>query len=89
MTGLFVFRADWCPHCRLMERAGVMAKLKAAHPDLPVTVEDLTGGESELSRSLNVRTIPAFILVDEDGAVIKRTSGSKTLEQLVRFAAVK
>ncbi|MHB8734634.1 MAG: thioredoxin family protein [Terriglobales bacterium] len=85
MIGLLIFRADWCPHCRLMERAGVVAKLKAERPDLPVTVEDLTKGETELSRSLNVRTIPAFILIDDDGEVVKRTSGSKTADQLVRF----
>jgi hypothetical protein len=73
----------------MMERAGVVAKLQAAHPDLSVTMENLTDGESELSRTLRVRTIPCFILMDEAGVVVKRTSGSKTLEQLVRFATVK
>lgn len=68
-----------------MERAGIVAKLKAANPDLSVTVEDLTGGLTELASSLHVRTIPAFVLLDEDGEIVRRASGSKTLDQLVRF----
>ena len=86
MNGLFVFRADFCPHCRMMERAGVIDKLRAAKPDLDVTVEDLSAGETELSKSLRVRTIPCFVRLDANGNVTKRTTGSKTLEQLVRFA---
>lgn len=89
MTGLIVFRADWCPNCRVMERAGAIDALKKAKPDLAVTVEDLSQGETELSQSMRVRTIPSFILMDEDGEVLKRTTGAKTASELERWVKVK
>jgi thiol-disulfide isomerase/thioredoxin len=85
MVGLIIFRADWCPHCRLMEKAGVEAALQKARPDLSIVTEDLTDGETEMSKSLHVRTIPAFVLLDEEGEIVKRASGSKTVSDLERW----
>jgi len=84
---LIVFRANWCPHCRMMEKAGVVRELRRLLPDLEIEVEDLSSGLTELASAFRVQTIPAFVLVDEDGEIVKRTSGSKTAAELAKWAA--
>ena len=86
MVGLIVFRADSCPHCRAMDKAGVLKELKRLRPDLKVVVEDLSKGLTELAETLNVRVIPLFVLLDGRGEVLKRSTGSKTATDLSRWA---
>jgi thiol-disulfide isomerase/thioredoxin len=85
-TQLLWFRADFCPHCRAMEKQGVLRDLQRTAPELTVVIEDLSDGLTPLAEAFNVRTIPAFVLVDEDGKVLRRTSGAKTAAELARWA---
>lgn len=85
MLGLIIFKADWCPNCKLMDRANVVSAFRKLRPDIAVTIEDLSDGETELSKSLRVRTIPCLVLMDEAGEVIKRASGAKTASELERW----
>ena len=89
MTGspreLFVFTANWCPHCRAMKHAQIVAKLRR-QISIPVTVVDLTKGMTPVASLYGVKLIPSFVLVDlADGRVVGRSTGPKTVEQLVRL----
>lgn len=84
MTLVF-FGMKHCPYCTQIKRGRVLEAF-SRESGIPVQREDLSRGESELSRYLGVLTVPAFVLVGDRGQAIKKTRGLKTAAQLVKWS---
>ena len=74
------FYADWCGPCRTMEPMVDEFKEIAKSENIDVIKIDVDRN-SELAREYSIRSIPCFIYL-EDGQVIKKGLGTKTLNQL-------
>ena len=75
------FRASWCPSCR-----GVDADIKANLGKIPgdLTILDVNYDDStELKKKYGVTYQHTFVQVDANGNLIKKWSGSPTLQSLV------
>ncbi len=53
-----------------------------AHPDLPCLLDDPSGEDGELAKSLGVRVTPTAVLLDSRGTVAYAASGSADLAEL-------
>jgi hypothetical protein len=71
-----------------MERHGVLTAFKKMKPEVEVQHTDLTNGTTDVSEFYGIRAIPAFVVIGDDGHVIRKLTGPRTAEQLARqFAA--
>jgi len=84
LRALYVFRADWCPHCRVVSKAGTIAAFRKARPDVVVLVEDVTRGITDAAKTFGIRMVPTYVVVGERGQVLRRLHGVVTVEQLER-----
>ena len=73
-----MFSAPWCTYCNIMKDN--------------LTEEDLEGVEilnvdehPNLKEKYGIRTIPAFVKLDEDGEEVDRRIGSMTRENFLAF----
>lgn len=89
---LAVFGASWCPPCRSMKRevwpnAQVSAAVEAGFVPLYIDVDD--GTQAEQVAQYQVSSIPAVLILDSDGNVVKKRNAmsvSATLEFLASGA---
>ena len=75
------FHASWCPSCR-----GLNASIESNLSSLPKGVTILKADydkEVELKKKYEVTTQHTLVQVDKDGNMIKKWSGSPSLESLV------
>ena len=72
------FYADWCGPCKVLGKK--LEQYEAEVSDVKVIKVDVEK-EQELSNQFGVRSIPALFYM-EDGEIIDKASGSKTIEEL-------
>ncbi len=72
------FSATWCGPCRMLEP--VLEEFSKGHNVVQVDIEQF----SDLAQQFGIMTIPTLI-VFEDGELVLRDIGYKTLEQLKEF----
>tara|TARA_B110000259_G_scaffold187886_1_gene243850 strand:- start:4008 stop:4292 length:285 start_codon:yes stop_codon:yes gene_type:complete len=72
------FYADWCGPCKVLGKK--LEQFSAEISDVKVIKVDVEK-EQELSNQFGVRSIPALFYM-EDGEIIDKASGSKTIEEL-------
>jgi|TARA_B110000967_G_scaffold199705_1_gene234430 thioredoxin 1 len=72
------FYADWCGPCKVLGKK--LEQFEAEISDVKVIKVDVEK-EQELSNQFGVRSIPALFYM-EDGEIIDKASGSKTIEEL-------
>jgi thioredoxin 1 len=80
---LLKFYADWCMPCRNMTKM-----MEGMGDKITVPVENINIDEEhnqDLVMKYSVRTIPMFVLVNEEGFEIKRNVGSMTESKLMSF----
>lgn len=75
------FYAEWCAPCKMLSRVIEDAKDKVTLPIEEVDID--TNGE--LARSYNIRGVPALLVVDENGGVVRSKSGYMNETQLLEF----
>lgn len=76
------FRASWCPTCQAADR-----DIRASLADIPagVTILDVDYDNSaELKKKYGVTYQHTFVQVDAAGVQIKKWSGSRTLEDILK-----
>ncbi|WP_165070409.1 thioredoxin domain-containing protein [Paludisphaera rhizosphaerae] len=74
------FHADWCGPCRQM-RPAVDALVAKGYPVKSVDIDK----SPKLAAKYKVDGVPTFIVVDENGGEIARTSGAQPVKQLAQF----
>ena len=84
---LLKFYADWCMPCKVMTKT--MERI-ADQITVPVENIDIDNEDNaELVKKYGIRTIPSFILLDDNGFEEKRNVGSMTGEKLIEFINVR
>lgn len=78
------FYADWCGPCK-----GLSTVIKGAEGKISVPIEEVNiDNELMTSVEYGVRSVPTMILVDDNGAELKRHVGMLNEEQLLTFLKV-
>lgn len=80
MRHVLYFTADWCNPCQRTRPITDELKREGIIDFLYVDVDT----EIELSQQFEIKSVPTFILI-ENNVAIKRTTGAKTREDLLNF----
>lgn len=78
MKQLKIYSATWCGPCQMLKKT-----LSTNDLGISVTTVDVDAWKEE-AKDANVRAVPTIILL-ENGVEVKRTTGTKTLDQLKEF----
>ena len=73
----YKFYADWCGPCRVLTNTLNKAQIEYE----PINVDN----NEELVEKYNIRTIPVFIAVKDDGAEIDRFVGVKSVDAIKQW----
>lgn len=79
------FFADWCGPCKVLKPT--VNKFAEEQSDVNVVLINVDE-HSDIASEFNVRSIPTLLYM-ENGEVIGREVGSKSLEQLYTFTKIK
>ena len=80
---LLKFYAEWCAPCKNMTRL-----MESMGDKITVPVENIDVDEDynqEIVNNYRVRTLPTFVLLNDEGHEIKRNVGSMTESKLISF----
>jgi thioredoxin 1 len=78
------FYADWCGPCRVLGKT--LEKYETEITDVKV-VKVNVDKHQDLSAEYGIRSIPALLYM-EDGQLIDRTIGTKSMDQLKEFTKI-
>ena len=78
------FYADWCGPCKALSKTIDGAKDKIAIPIDEVDIDK----ETSVAMQYGIRSVPTLMLVDENGNILKRVSGTMNESQLLDFVKV-
>ena len=73
----YKFYADWCGPCRVL--TAILNKAQIEYE--PINVDN----NEELVRKYDIRTIPVFMAVKDDGTEIDRFVGVKSLDAIKQW----
>ena len=73
----YKFYADWCGPCRVLTNTLNKAQIEYE----PINVDD----NEELVKKYDIRTIPVFIVVKDDGTEIDRFIGVKSADAIKQW----
>lgn len=75
------FYADWCQPCKMLSKS-----IESVKDKLNLQIEEVDiDANMDLAKQYNVRGVPALIVVDESGGVIRSKSGYMNDNQLLEF----
>lgn len=76
---LLKFQASWCQPCKVLTAA-----MQGMDIPYPVDIVDAEENEDILSK-YNIRSVPALVLVNDDGSEADRLVGASSKEQVLKF----
>jgi thioredoxin 1 len=78
---LLKFYATWCAPCK-----GLSIVIDGVKDQLDTIIEDIDiENNIELAQKYGVRTVPTLLLVDDNGEVVKKTTGMMNEQQFLEF----
>jgi thioredoxin 1 len=78
---LLKFYATWCVPCK-----GLSIVIDGVKDQLDTIIEDIDiENNIELAQKYGVRTVPTLVLVDDNGEVVKKTTGMMNEQQFLEF----
>lgn len=76
---LLKFQASWCQPCKVLT-----ASMQGM--DIPCPVETVDAQENEdILAKYNIRSVPALVLVNDDGSEIDRLVGVSNKDAVIKF----
>ena len=75
MKKVIRFTASWCEPCKMLAKT-----LEDVQTNLPIEIVDIDK-DSNTAIEFGIRGVPTMVMV-EDGAVLKRSVGMKSLKEL-------
>lgn len=76
---LLKFQASWCQPCKVLT-----ASMQGM--DIPYPVETVDAQENEdILAKYNIRSVPALVLVNDDGSEIDRLVGASNKDAVIKF----
>lgn len=76
---LLKFQASWCQPCKVLTSS-------MQGMDIPYPVETVDAQENEdILAKYNIRSVPALVLVNDDGSEVDRLVGASNKEQVIKF----
>jgi thioredoxin 1 len=85
MKTVYYFTASWCGPCRQVKP--IVKDINVEYGREVFTIIDIDKDQN-LSNKYTVRSVPTFIIVDQDGKQLKRCIGSQTKQNLLNFLKV-
>ena len=79
MKEVLKFYADWCGPCKML--SSTLQKVEGN--DIPIREVDIDT-EFDVAAKYNIRSVPTMVML-EDGAEVKRDSGSIPLDKVKEF----
>lgn len=73
------FQADWCGPCKMLSR--VLEDMQLSVEVEPIDID----ANKELAVQYGIRGVPTCILLNDDGAELRRHSGVMTEQQFNKF----
>lgn len=80
MNSILKFSAVWCTNCTTLSK--VLHSIPLGSTTL---VEVDIDQEPDMAKAYNIRMLPTVVLLDETGEEIKRFSGVKNREYVLKF----
>ena len=77
------FWASWCGPCKMMQRM-VDQAITSDHLPIKKIQIDTTEGKVTAT-SYNIRSVPSFVVLDQDGAEVERVAGVITRDGLIKL----
>lgn len=75
------FQASWCQPCKMLSRV-----IEDAKDQINIPIEEIDIDENmETAKRYNVRGVPALIVVDEMGEIVRSKSGYMNEKDLLGF----
>ena len=75
MKKVIRFTASWCEPCKMLAKT-----LEDVQTNLPIEVVDIDK-DSNTAIEFGIRGVPTMVMI-EDGAILKRSVGMKSLKEL-------
>ncbi len=79
---LIVISAIWCPACLIMSKR--IKEILAQYPQWSIVKLDLDMDEDEANRYHPGKTLPVFIVLDENEKEIRRVVGELSKDRLIK-----
>jgi thioredoxin 1 len=81
MKKVLKFHATWCNPCKMLSDT-----IAGITQELPVELENIDIDENtEMANKFNIRSIPALVLLDENGVETHRKIGGMTKTAFMEF----
>lgn len=75
------FQATWCQPCKMLSKV-----IEGAKESISLPIEEIDIDENmELAKKYRVRGVPALVIVNDDGVVIRTKTGTMNEKQLLEF----
>ena len=75
------FQATWCQPCKMLSKV-----IEGAKESISMPIEEIDIDENmELAKKYSVRGVPALVIVNEDGVIIRTKTGTMNEKQLLEF----
>jgi thioredoxin-related protein len=82
---LLIFTADWCKYCNMAktdmysnpETQTLLRNYEIIETDFDV--------DKDMVKGYNIKSIPVFIILDEDKKIVSRQNGYRNIKDLNRF----
>ena len=75
------FQATWCQPCKMLSKV-----IEGAKDTISLPIEEIDIDENmELTKKYGIRGVPALVIVNDDGTIIRTKTGTLNEKQLMEF----
>ena len=79
------FGTSWCPGCREMKRVFKNEDVQRKMESLPYVIVDCDDDDGDLLRKYRISSIPDYMIIDNNGEIVKRTKGAMSVSRFLKW----